>query len=740
MKSSPLLSIGIIFKNEERCIERCLKSLEPLRQAVSCELIMADTGAEDASREIAERYADQVFDFPWISDFAAARNAVMDRCTGKWFLSMDCDEWLDASISELAAFVKSKRRDLADHGFVVVRNYKTPELEQSELYGDFNALRLVRMSTGSRFRGAIHEYLDYVEPAVRLTRTILHHDGYCLEDPQQNREKYKRNMELLRKELEKDPESLRVLMQCIESEMQGANRVQYIRQAMALIQSGKAVGIEFFAPVILAHAAENARLLEMTEQEEWVEFAFREFPNSIFVKIDVNYAAFMAAYDAKEWEKAIQYGEGYREGFAAYHCDSPSPEILIEAGAGIIRAASAASERIILVGLADAYLHCGQRETALQILSQLDFEKLEGKQLQNTVVALSQIHAQSMLDVSPLMVKLYGQPDKSTADQARQQARFDAFHTIAAAAFTESYREEETEQEGYWRPAYTAFLCLADRCEAGRAAAILQAETPEEMRRWLLEVEDWQALPIEALEYAIRAGVDFPLAEKPLSVEVLDGLATKLTYGENLTRQLALKPSGSLGDPFWELSLTLAAMYTFNWTLGKHNKPVSPFLCPAKPDKDTKPDKRPEDTPEVGLALIRRFAQVESAALPKLYAASMLTEANITLLPPMHRWGLYCARALELLDSGNPREYLAVLRRGLKACPGQKDMVQFLLDRFLEDTRPQTSPELLELAGKIREILAACSPDDPAAKAIRESDAYRQVAWLIEEPASTMLQ
>ena len=174
--------------------------------------------------------------------------------------------------------------------------------------------------------------------------------------------------------------------------------------------------------------------------------------------------------------------------------------------------------------------------------------------------------------------------------------------------------------------------------------------------------------------------------------------------------------------------------------MGKHNKPVSPFLCPAKPDKDTKPDKRPEDTPEVGLALIRRFAQVESAALPKLYAASMLTEANITLLPPMHRWGLYCARALELLDSGNPREYLAVLRRGLKACPGQKDMVQFLLDRFLEDTRPQTSPELLELAGKIREILAACSPDDPAAKAIRESDAYRQVAWLIEEPASTMLQ
>lgn len=740
MNNSPLLSIGIIFKNEERCIERCLRSLEPLRRAVSCELIMADTGAEDASREIAERYADQVFDFPWIGDFAAARNAVMERCTGKWFLSMDCDEWLDANISELAAFVKSKRKDLAEHGFVVVRNYKSLELEQSELYGDFNALRLVKMSTGSRFHGTIHETLDYVEPAVRLTHTILHHDGYCLEDPQQNKDKYKRNMDLLRKELEKNPEDLRVLLQCIESELQGANRVQYIRQAMGLIQNSEIGEERFFAPVVLAHAAENSRLLEMTEQEEWMEFAFREYPNSIFVKIDVNFSAFLAAYDAKEWEKAVQYGEGYRAGFAAYHSDSLSPEILIEAGAGILRTASAASERVMSVGLADAYIHCGQREKALQILSQLDFEKLEGKQLQNTVVALSRIHAQSMLDTSPALTELYDHVEKETTDQAKQQARRDAFNAIAAAAFTESYREEETEQEGYWRPAYTAFLCLADKCEAGRGAAILQSDTPAEMRQWLLQVEDWQALPIEALEYAIREGVDFPLAEKPLNVEVLDGLASKLTYGENLTRQLALEPSGSLENPFWELSVVLAAMYTFNWTLGKHNKPASPFLCPPKPDKELKPDKRPEDTPEVGLALIRRFAQVESVTLPRLYAQGMLTEENIALLPPMHRWGLYCAKALELLDSGKPKEYLAILRKGLKACPGQKNMVQFLLDRFLEDARPQTNPELLELAEKIRAILSAYDPNDPAVAAIRESDAYRQVAWLIEEPASTRLQ
>ena len=54
----PFLSIGIIFKNEIRCLERCVKSLAPLREAVPCELVMADTGSNDGSREVAEQYAD----------------------------------------------------------------------------------------------------------------------------------------------------------------------------------------------------------------------------------------------------------------------------------------------------------------------------------------------------------------------------------------------------------------------------------------------------------------------------------------------------------------------------------------------------------------------------------------------------------------------------------------------------------------------------------------------------------
>ena len=80
------------------------------------------------------------------------------------------------------------------------------------------------------------------------------------------------------------------------------------------------------------------------------------------------------------------------------------------------------------------------------------------------------------------------------------------------------------------------------------------------------------------------------------------------------------------------------------------------------------------------------------------------------------------------------------MRKGLAACPGEKDMVQFLLDRFMEDARPKASPELLALAEKIRAILAAYNPEDPAVQAIRESPAYKQVAWIIEQTPGLPVQ
>ena len=80
------ISLCMIVKNEEPVLERILK---PMRTVVD-EIIIADTGSTDRTKEIACRYGDQVFDYAWKQDFAAARNAACERA------SMDYWMWLDA--------------------------------------------------------------------------------------------------------------------------------------------------------------------------------------------------------------------------------------------------------------------------------------------------------------------------------------------------------------------------------------------------------------------------------------------------------------------------------------------------------------------------------------------------------------------------------------------------------------------------------------------------------------------
>ncbi len=744
MKTAPLLSIGMIFKNEARCLERCLKSLQPLRDAVPCELIMADTGSDDGSREIAERYADEVIDFPWIDDFAAARNAVMEKCSGKWYFSVDCDEWLDADLTELLAFLRGEAK--ADCAFVIVRNYESPDLEQGDGYDDFRALRLLRMASGRRFQGAIHESFGYREPtARRLTHTVLHHDGYVYVTPEDSKKKMTRNLKILRQKLAETPEDLRTLLQCIESGRHDPEYVSLVRQGVAAVQK-KCHDWKIFGPCIFRHAVQAARTRELSELDEWEQYAEEQFPDSIFTRVDLNYSALLAAHKEKQWEKAIRYGEAYRQGLRALRAKRRPPEMEEELGLSSLFAGSRAMERNALVGLAEAYLQTGRGKEALALLTQLEGEKLTAEQVRITVIAFCPLHAQTEVDVAPALADLYARIGREQPNPAARKARLAMFDSVAALPFAQTYRREEQKREAYLRPAYTAFACLAQQCEAGRGAVMLQTQDPAALQALLAQVENWQALPIEALEHALAAGVPFPPAEQPLPIEALDGLAARLTHGENTARRMALAlPEGQtppdLQSLLWAQAVVLAALRSFDWTLGKSTQPASAFACPQKPKQpDDDAPQPPEDTPETGLALLRRFAALEAEALPQLYTPQLLTEQNAALLPPMHRWGLFCALAFASLNRGQPQEYLAMLRHSLKHCPGQKSMVQFLLDRFLDDARPKASPELLALAEKVRGILAAYGPDNPAAKAIRESDAYKQVAWLLEETPGLPVQ
>lgn len=85
------ISLCMIVKDEEAVLARCLDSLAGLMD----EIIIVDTGSGDATREIASRYTDLVYDYTWIEDFSAARNFAFSKATMDYIYSADADEVLD---------------------------------------------------------------------------------------------------------------------------------------------------------------------------------------------------------------------------------------------------------------------------------------------------------------------------------------------------------------------------------------------------------------------------------------------------------------------------------------------------------------------------------------------------------------------------------------------------------------------------------------------------------------------
>lgn len=704
--SKPVLSIGLIFKNEIRCLERCLQSLEPLRQAVPCEVVMADTGSEDGSRAVAEKYADIIIDFPWINDFSAARNAVMDRASGEWYLSIDADEWLDENLTELAAFVQNKQNTAAA-AYVLVRSYMTHTLEGGN-YLDGSLLRILRMSSGLRYRGAIHEawHLPPGQEVSELNHTIFHHDGYIGLRDDEGAEKRGRNRDILNAELEKNPQDLRLLMSYIDCSRGEEDCLDYILRAASFVEEKKP-GWKSFGPPIFRHAVLFAEEHKRPELAEWTERAMSWFPNSFFTTIDVAYANFDECWIKQDYPGCVRWGECFVKAVADRTAGRGDQRGLLYGTLLMGAPRWAVGVRILT---ASANLKEGNPERAWKLLEDLDGAQLEPAHAGNLAVVLREFHSVTDWDTAPLLERLYGELCRPEPSPEQAEERRTAFLQMASVAFDPAQQERERQNEQFRRLSYTAFLPLADRCEIGLAAAVLESGSAEEAAALLAKVEKWEEFPALALSNALERGVRFPLPERPMKLEELDDLAQRLSQqDQRLELELALSPSEEdLYSMTWAWSLALAAVRTYDW---------------AAEDADA----------EQGMELARTFARVEWDFLHRFYMPSVLCEENIGLLPSLHRFGWYCGQAFNILETGDAAGYVRLLRAGLALCEGMKDMAGFLVEHTGEvQAAMAPPPELVELANQVRAIMARYDPNDPAVAALKQSEAYQKVAYLLE--------
>ena len=700
--SQPLLSIGLIVKNEERCLEKCLSALTPLRQAIPCELIIADTGSTDKTREIATRYADILFDFEWVNDFSKARNAVMDKANGKWFMTVDADEYLLPDVTEIVNFLtNNKNHCLAT---TVIRNHNSKEMNTT--YSDFNALRIVRMDTGRRYSGEIHEALPChnINEIYALRSTIFDHDGYAYVSEEFAKNKEKRNLELLEAKLEKDPTNIQTILQCLESSSKNlTKRQEYTKLAYETLlkTSKKDPKWDGVAAPCMRQAIIYAMNDENPDLENMFKWIFKNFPKSNFTLLDTNYIYTKYLVKSEKYAEAITAGKNYLSAMKNYKTKASSTTMEDFITSLLYANSTHESEinALVCVSLAKEGKEAGCSAYAKNAKAESN-----PKAIQNILYAASLF--KNTTEAKKMVAFATENIIEDHSSEAPQfQASYEALLSLANSLFSVSSANED----------YKLFENVSN--DFNLQIKILGCDTKEAVEKHLERIENWEQLMPLTVKHIFSLKADIPL-------HFFLATPSNLTKFTNTLCLCAEELSDALSEKYCTkdfCDIYPHALFAFNLT-------NSILFNSSIRLKD-----------EMKRAFLNSFIDISEKFLWYHYHLDLLADGKyIDCLAEPHIFAWYLIEANKV-KSESPLEYVKTLRTALQKVPQAKDIVEFLIADLQreEEQRKQeqiknAAPELLQMAEQLKTMLAAFPPNSPELLAIKQSPVYKQVAFLIE--------
>lgn len=198
----PDLSLCLIIRDEQEMLPGFLNSTAGLWD----EMVAVDTGSTDDSVRLLEAAGARVIPFTWIDDFSAARNASLEAARGRWILFLDADE---RPTGELIREIRALLNDPTAGAATLIMRNEWPDGTRQ----DAPLLRLFRNDPAIRFEHRIHEdvstsvrdHLQTNNLRLRHLNGVVIHLGYSKEVAS-GRDKKTRDLELLYRSLESDPE------------------------------------------------------------------------------------------------------------------------------------------------------------------------------------------------------------------------------------------------------------------------------------------------------------------------------------------------------------------------------------------------------------------------------------------------------------------------------------------------------------------------------------------------------
>ena len=208
----------MIVKNEEHNLPHCLESVAGLFD----EIVVVDTGSTDRTVEIARSFGARLFDFVWVDDFGAARNAALARATGDYAFWLDADDVIDPPEREKLEALLGRLRNgqpingngQMTHGqpctnsAYVVRCKCDPSPDGTGGETVVDHIRLFPLREDVRWTYRVHEQilpaLRRAKVPVRWTDITVRHTGYV--DRALRARKLDRDIKILREELKERPD------------------------------------------------------------------------------------------------------------------------------------------------------------------------------------------------------------------------------------------------------------------------------------------------------------------------------------------------------------------------------------------------------------------------------------------------------------------------------------------------------------------------------------------------------
>jgi glycosyltransferase involved in cell wall biosynthesis len=672
-KSDIKLSIGMIVKNEEKTLERCLRSLIPLLNAVPSELIITDTGSTDRTVEIAKKFTNHIIHFKWCDDFAAARNTGLNEARGEWFMFIDSDEWFE-DVSEIIDFFTSGECDNYHSVSYRVRNYRD---FAGKTFFDSYVVRIVRVYSQMQFQNKLHEAIAGLPP-LKFVDSYVHHYGYVFNDPEKANEKIHRNMSILENMLEQDPNNLKLIYQLSREYFDAEN----MRKALEISKKGLAIESNEsnrVYKVCLQQLIINAHYKSRQYQKVLSilnEFLPPEKAQKEVRHLDFYYWGLEAAFRLEQYEKAIQLGQEYLEVYRKYKENILDMTQLIN-GVHLFNMPNNKEEVIRIIGL--SYLSLDNENQAYDWFKQLDLSvspflvpfhyfcftlaKHSGNwsiisDYYRKILSLeNQSKMEEFINFTELFI--YDNPDFYT----------DILSAIAASVINNTY----------------TVLCRMRFSEkTGNKKAAL-----EDINYILRNESEWNLYLYDLFYFAMKEMVDISQIIQKIDMDTLK-------YYWNTIQKCHPDIITIIPDYFRAYTFkTLKGLY---WTICLKEKVI---LQTSEMDEET------------FINYFKDFAEQTSLYVHSIYRDEIFEPNTISVLPRFCQFGYYMDAAFSAQKYSDDTLYLKNLHSALSSYPVMQKPISLLLDYFEQKKAQENSntKEFFELASQLKkqiESMIAC--------------------------------